>query len=272
MSDTQTPMQALEASFAPAQEAPVQAAEAPAQAPQSVDLDGLSEFSYQGEKYTPDKLHQIITEYKSLNEQKGETKYWHALQADLETIKARPDLAPKFKEQYPAKFHAYLDLVLGKGQETDQAATTQAPAIPKEVLTRIEAAEQKLSAYEQRAHQAEVEANIAKMDAILPKLYQKYELANNDQVLIRAEQHAAKGVKLTDAVWERLVRESHDQVKKAADAYYQKTLKAQIEKGQRGADVAPGGVAPGQKPIRPRTFDEAEELMMREAKAGRLNF
>jgi len=85
---------------------------------------------------------------------------------------------------------------------------------------------------------------------------------------VGADQYAlAKGQKLSDAAWERLVRESHEGISKKADQFYANKMKAQLDKGKQGKDIGAGGVTPGQAPRKPRNFDEAREQMLEHLKA-----
>ncbi len=242
--------------------------QAPATEPSLTELDGLSEFTFQGEKYTPEQLHKLFAEHKTFSEQSSEYKkekeYSENLQIDLDNVLTDPRLAEKFKATYPKKYHAILDRYLatnGQAQAPSQPAQTTA-ALPKEFLTEFSRMKADIQMSNQRAFDAEVASANAKIDAIVPKLQEKYPMAIDDQVYSRAEQVLQSGQKLTDKTWERLFRESHEQFQKRADRVYGAKMKSQIEKGQRGQDVGPGGATPGQAPKRPRTFDEAREEMI----------
>lgn len=253
-----------------------EAAPAP-EATQAVDLDGLSEFTFQGEKYNPERLHQIFGEYKTYSQQMKEyeknKQFEDNLEIDLDNVLNDPRLADKFKATYPKKYHAILDKFLAtRGQaqaQTPNTAQTTQPSLPKEFMSEFEQMKERLRFHEERAYQAEVQSASAKLDAMLPPLFKKYELANEDQVYTRAEALLQAGQKLTEKTWERLVRESHEAIQKKADQHYSAKLKTQIEKGQRGADVGPGGATPGQAPVKRRTFDEARDAMLAHVRGER---
>lgn len=223
--------------------------------PQITSLDSLSEFEFQGQKLTPDQLQEVFQGYKTLSEKQkaiaSEDRFWSNLDTDLESVVQDPQLADKFKSIYPEKFHRILDRALKQAHPQLQNTQSQ---LPKEVLSKLS----KVDSLEAMIHSQAVEAANAKLDAMLPKLYEKYPLANNDQVLAKAEAMLSQGYKLNDAAWERLVKESHEGVDKVASGYYKKQLQAQVEKGQAGRDAGPGGAVPGKAPARPRTFAEAE--------------
>lgn len=242
------------------------AAAAPEATPSLTELDGLSEFTFQGEKYTPDQLHKMFNEHKSYAEQisdaKKEREYIDNLQIDLDNVLADPRLADKFKATYPKKFHSILDRYLATGgQAQAQSQPAQNATLPREFQNEFMNVKERLSQFEQRAFQAEVESANAKIEAIVPKLLEKYEYAVEDVVYMRAEQALQAGQKLTEKTWERIVRESHEQNQKRSDRVNGAKLKAQLEAGQRGKDIGSGGATPGQAPVK-RTFDQAREDMI----------
>lgn len=236
----------------------------PAQ-PAITSLDSLSEFEFQGEKMTPDRLQEVMQGFKTLSERQkqsqSEDRYWANLDIDLESVLADPNLAQRFKSIYPEKFHKIVDRLLA-GQSPQQAQSPQSQ-LPKEYLAKLS----KVDHLEQTLQQMAIESANAKLDAILPKLYEKYPLANEDQVLAKAESMLSQGMKMTDAVWERIAKESHEGQRKKSDSYYKSQLQTQIDKGQAGRDAGPGGSAPGKAPQKLRTFDDAREAMIAELKS-----
>ncbi len=195
-------------------------------------------------------------------EYKKEKEFSDNLQIDLDNVLERPDLAQQFKATYPKKYHAILDKYLAtNGQGSAQTQTNQS-SLPKEFLSEFDQMKSRLNFHEQRAYTAEVAAANAKLDSIMPPLFEKYPMAIEDQVYSRAEAVLQSGQKLTEKTWDRLVRESHESASKKADKFYGAKLNTQLDKGRRGSDVGPGGNAPGQAPVKPRTFAEAQEAMI----------
>lgn len=234
--------------------------QAPAQ-PEIVNLDGMSKFQFQGQELTPDRLQEVFQGYKTLSERQKQSqadeRYLANLDTDIESVLADPNLADKFKSIYPEKFHRILDRIMaGKSPQPAQ----QNQGLPKEYVSRLNNLEQML-------HQQAVESANARLDLTLPPLYAKYQLANEDQVLARAEAMLSQGHKLTDAAWDRIVKESHDAGTKKADAFYKKQLQTQLDKGQAGKDAPNGGMVPGKAPAKPRTFADAEREMIAHLKS-----
>ncbi len=237
-----------------------ESAQSEAPAPSITNLDSLSEFEFQGERFTPERLQEIYKGYQTFGEQQksaqSEDRFWRNLEADIDNVVQNPALAEQFKRVYPQKFHAILNKLMPNSEP-------QSPSIPKELTERLS----KVDQMEARLHQMAVESANAKLDAILPKLYDKYPMAVEDQVLARAEAFLSQGGKLTDGIWERLAKESHESARKRSDAYYKKELQAQTTKGIQAQDIGPGGAAPGKAPPKIRSFDEAQTAMIAHMKS-----
>ena len=225
--------------------------------PSTVNLDGLSEFEFQGQKLTPDRLQEVFQGYERAKSVANEERYWSNLDTDIESVIADPSLADKFKSIYPEKFHRIMERALG---QTAKQTTQAQPPVPKEFLTKVERLEQNLQ-------QLAVEREQAKLDAMLPKLWEKYPMAVEDAVLARAEAMVSQGMKLSDQAWERLAKESHDAATKRADAYFKKQHEKQTEKSLLGRDVPPGGAAPGRAPQKIKTFEDANQAMIEHLKS-----
>lgn len=242
------------------------------QTPQVLDLDGVSEFKFQGETFTPNRLTEVYQGYQKYGETskyvEEDKTYWANVFHDIDKVVKNPQRLDEFKSTYPERFWSLLDRQMGSNRQAQDSQSNNQPGVPKEFLEKFQTIEHRLQAFEQEKYQAQVEAASAKIDAILPTLLTKYELADEDKVLFEAEKLLAKGHKMTDAAWERLVREDHERTTKKADKVYQAKLKEQITKGKQGADIGPGGTTPGQAPKRARTFAEAESQMIASLKAG----
>lgn len=241
--------------------------------PKATELEALSEFSFGGEKLTPDQLQKIMSEHKSyqtqVDEYSKDKKFQDNLEADIDSVLSNPNLASKFKQIYPQKYHGILDRLLKTSSPGETQENKAAPSsLPKEFLNEFNEMKEWKKFQEQRTYQAEVESANAKLDAVLPPMFKKYPMASEDQVYARAESILAKDQKMTDATWERLIRESHEAFVKRADQYHGEKIKTQLEKGKQGKDIGIGGATPGQAPKRAKNFDQAYEEMMSSLKNG----
>ena len=243
-------------------------------APQSTDIDSLSEFSFQGQKYTPTQLAKLLGEHQQLSQTLPEAEKYREfaenLEIDLEKVVRNPSLAAQFKAAYPKQFHAVVDRLIGGRPDASQE--TAKAAVPKEFAEKFHALEQKVSAYEQEKYQAQVAQQEAYLQKVVDPLFEKYPYAKprevQNAVFAQAQAMVEQGYKMTDAAWDRLVKETHLAIKKQSDQLRQLEIKAQTEKGAAGADTGAGGSPPGQAPARgPRNLKEAEMEALRRIKA-----
>lgn len=241
-------------------------AQAPEQQPQVLDLDGVSNFRFQGETLTPDQLAEIKYGYSQYGEAskyiEEDKKYWANVNHDIEKVLKNPARADEFKQVYPERFHALLDRVLGSTQSQTKVQGETSHQLPREIGEKLSAYEERLRQFEERTFQADVAAAQAKIDAVLPKLLEKYELADQDKVLFEAEKLLNKGGKLTDATWERLVREDHERTTRRADKFYKAKIDSQLKQGERAKDIAPGGATPGNAPVKHKTISSATDALI----------
>ncbi len=233
-----------------------------------VNLDSLSEFKYQDQTFTPDSWGKIYSEHKQWAEQvpkyQEAQKFQENLEIDIDKVLNDPSLVNRFKQVYPQAYHGVIDRFLGQAPKaTAQASAAQSPALPKEFLNEFGQVKATLQQFVQASQQAKVQAESARLDAVIPKLMTKYPLASEIEILNRAEKALADKQQVTDAVFERYARESHQAYEKRADQHYSTKLKAQQEKGAKGRDIGVGGGAPGHAQVKPRTFDEAREAMLK---------
>jgi len=251
--------------------APETQAPAP-EAPQTADLDAFAEFSFQGKKYTPTQLAKLMGEYQQMSQSQKESQsykdYAANLKIDLETVAKRPDLAAEFKKMYPPEFHYLVDKFIAQPQRQPAPTDTPTLQLPKEIQDRIDALEGKIGMYEQKSHQAAVAESEAYLQKTVDPLFEKYPYANTEfmknAVFAKADALMSQGYKMTDAAWDRLVKEAHLANKKHAEGLSQTELKAQLAAGKQAQDTGPGGSAPGQAPMKARTFAEAEAEALRQ--------
>lgn len=232
-----------------------------------LDLDSLDRVSLGGKEWTLKDLknsilmHQDYTkktqtlaqERQRLEEQ---SKFDLNLRYDLQAVLDNPQLAAEFKKIYPKEYHDLLDKYLSLNQPSTQPdSTAQQPQIPKEFLSRVESIESKF-------FEKEIEAETAKIDAIIEKYSKQYDLAEVDLVLAKAQALSEKGTKLDEKGWEHIFKTTHEALENRFKERYSKEFKKQQEASKNAKDVPPGGGIPGQAPVTPRTLKEAKEAMI----------
>jgi hypothetical protein len=241
-----------------------------------VDIDGLDKFVWQGKEYTPEELQKAVLFQKDYTKKSQaiaeERKFADNLSADLENVRRSPQLAERFKELYPEKYHAVVDMVVNsvaKTKESEQVRPKEDEgSLPDSLLEKLNSMENKLKEYEQKSYEERVQAEGAKLDAKFSTLSEKYPLADEDAV----NNHALRIVEanrdnpdfvMTDAHWDKLFRLDHDARGKKYSEYEKSRIKDQVSKGKRAADVGPGGLAPGRE-RKKMTFDDATEQMIQD--------
>lgn len=239
---------------------------------EAFDIDSADKVKFNGKEYTPDELNQMLlmqSDYtKKTQALAQERKYVDNLQYDLDNVRRNPQLAEDFKKLYPEKFHGYLDIILNNPASNDESEDDLSDVEIKTLKGEIEALKNKLGEYDSKFHEEKVEATQAHLDAVFEKYQSKYDLADEDAVVNRAQRLLEENrdnphFELTDGHWERLFRADHEMRDKRYSERHKKLLESQAEKGKLATDGGPGGVAPGREKKR-MTFDEATEMAVQD--------
>lgn len=241
-----------------------------------VDLDGLDKFVFQGKEFTPEELTKSVLmqrDYtKKSQEVAKERKFMENLRYDLLEVRREPKLVEKFKEIYPENYHELVDVFLSNSTKTgeskhrpqEDAESLDDPL----VLKKLSEMENKIKEYDERVREERIAAEDAKLDAVFKTFGVKYDLADPDAVILKAQRllemnQDVPGFYITDKHWEKLFKQDHT----ARESYYsereKKRLEEQVKKGERAADTGAGGQAVGRERKR-MTFDEATERMIQD--------
>lgn len=236
-----------------------------------IDLDGQDKFIFNGQEYTPEELNKAIlrqSDYTRKTQKLAEEqKYIDNLQYDLEAVRSNPKLADQFKKTYPQKYHGYLEFLNTEAKTGSQDDKPESVEI-KTLREEINFLKSKLGEFDQKIHEEQVEAENSRLDAVFEQLHGKYDLADEDAVLNRAqklldENKDNPSFHLTDKTWERLFRADHEFREKRYSERHKKLLEQQAKQGNRGLDGGAGGVAPG-RPRKRISFDEATDQMIQD--------
>lgn len=229
---------------------------------QMMDLESVQKFRFGGKEWTPKEFqgaYMMQADYTRKTQQLAEErKYYDNLSADLAAVKKDPGLEAKFREIYPAKYHAYLDYVAQKQQQ--QAANNQQnqyAQIDPTYMKRFETLEADMNA-------RKVEAINAELDARFKVLSERYPLADEEAAIARAQALHSRGVQLTDKVWDQIWKAVSDKNEQVFKKYGSAQVNKQKTANQRGKDAAPGGGIPGQAPKQPKTIKEASRFALEE--------
>lgn len=239
-----------------------------------VDIDAVEKVMFNGKEYTPEELNKAMlmqSDYtKKTQALAAERKYYDNLQYDLEAVREKPELATQFKKLYPEKFHHFLSFAsteantqTGGGKSGDSK-----DSMVQTLEQKIQMLENKLGTYDQKFHDEKVQAEDSRLDAVFQNLSGKYDLADEDAILNRAQalidaNRENPNFQMTDSAWERLFKADHEARDKRYSERQKRLLEAQAKQGGRGNDGGPGGAAPG-RPRKRETMAEATERMIQD--------
>lgn len=236
------------------------------------DLDKAEKVMFQGQEWSLKDLKNAFlrqSDYtKKTQELAQERKFAENLSYDLESVFDNPELAEKFKEIYPEKYHAQLDRILQLrdryNEQNQTSSQTNSGLDPQSIQKLIEkAVTSRVNPIIQDYTNKETAAIEAKLEALANKYSQTYDLADEEKVLSAAQALVDKGEKLTDQAWEKLWKDDHERTKKTFESYSKKQFEQQKQANAKSRDIAKGGGTPGQAPKR-ETFKEATERAIRE--------
>lgn len=243
-----------------------------------VDIDSQQKVMFNGKEYTPEELNKAMlmqSDYtKKTQALAAERKYYDNLQYDLEAVREKPELATQFKKLYPEKFHSYLSFLNTEAntQSGGEKSGDSKDPLVQTLKQEIDELKNKLGTYDQKFHEEKVEAEDARLDAVFQNLSGKYDLADEDAILNRAQalidaNKENPNFRMTDAAWERLFKADHEARDKRYSERHKRLLEAQAKQGGRGNDGGPGGAAPG-RPRKRETMAEATERMIQDLSNG----
>lgn len=230
------------------------------QPPSVVDISTLEKFKFGDRELTPDQLrkqmmlHQDYT--KKTQEVAKDRRFYDNLPYDLEKLKKNPALVDEFMKVYPKAFHRYIEMLgLKSSQQTqgDQGTNqaTMAPQKDPEMLSKLE----RLETY---IREQEVSKHEAQLDAKFGVLSKKYPDADEDSVLARAQTLLDQDVKLTDQVWDKLWKGSHEAFNQKLASKQKQTMERQRSANSQANDTGSKGGTPGQAPAKMKLREVAE--------------
>lgn len=236
-----------------------------AQAQAILDLDKAQKFKFGDREWTPDQLKKSImlhSDYTKKTQAVSETrKYYDNLEPDLEFIKNSPNkeqAMQMFMETYPKAFHKYLSLIGGGSEQAaNLQAQSQSAQLPPELMKDL----QMVKSYVQ---EKETQAIEAQLENTFSSLAKKYPDGDEDIVLARAQalldakRETEPGFRITNEIWDKLWKASHEKNVSKYEARQKGVLEKQRTANQSAKGPAPGGGTPGQAPVR-MNLKQAEE-------------
>lgn len=226
---------------------------------ETLALDKLEKFKFGDREWTPEQLKKSMmlqSDYTKKTQAVAEkTRYYDNLEADLDSVRMNPAMRQEFMNIYPKEFHKYLKLINGGSGSEDQsaAAKSQTPVDP-EIMARLS----KVDQFETYFKDLQAQKAEAELDSKFSVLSKKYPEASEDVVLARAQTLLDQNVELTNEVWDKLWKQSHEFFVGKLKASQKQTLTTQRDANSRGRGPGAGGGTPGQAPQKMKLKDVAE--------------
>ena len=245
---------------------------------QTLDLDRLDKFTFQGREYTPEELHKAILrqqDYSAKTQelaQKRKTLHHESpgvteqmLLQDLEAVRRNPELADTFREKWPETFHRYLGDILGETPDNNRASNDDDAPMSREVkslraeIAKLQKKLARVDEIDQRFESERQQMADKKLAEVYGNLSSKYPLASEDSVTARANAAIEAGMPITEGLIERFFRLEHERLERIATERHKARVRSMKEKTKQATE----GPAAGDKPKTERkrmSFTEAAEL------------
>jgi len=228
------------------------------------NLDTAVKFMWKGKEMTPGQLEKgfmLHSDYTKKSQQVAEQrKYYDNVDADLEKVRANPALRSEFVKVYPKEFHKLLGYI---GIKEEQQGGMPNGFDKNQLPPEMQEALNKINNFEQYVQNNEIKAKEQELENISMRLTQKYPEAVEDVVLARAQVLIDEGHELSEAVWDKLYKTSHEAMLKRDQERKTKTFEAQKQSNQQGRSIGKGGGTAGSAPKR-MTMAEATEAAVRD--------
>jgi hypothetical protein len=254
-----------------------------------IDLSKAGKFLWDGKEMTPEELRKSILrqqdytkktqahaeERRKFEEERRQwqeqqemaQKYEQNFEIDIQNVLKDPSMEARFREIYPAKYHAALEQALVKAFGDPNSPKRNESLLEqrlRSVETKFQAQERERAA---QAFETEVSKNAEILDSNIQRLSQKYPSADEDSVLARAE-HMAASLKKDASfnknfsdLMEKLYKENHDFHEKRYAAIYKEKVEKQKQANTRAKDVGRGGATPGTAPAKMKLKDVKHHIL-----------
>lgn len=239
--------------------APTQSTASAEQAQAILNLDQAQKFKFGDREWTPEQLKKSMmlhSDYTKKTQAISEArKYYDNLEHDLDYIRShhnKQEAIQAFTQTYPKEFHKYLKhagIDMASEAASRQMQSQSQAEIPPEIMRDL----QMVKNYVQ---EKETQAIEAQLDQTFSSLSKKYPDGDEDVVLARAQalldskRESDPGFRITNEVWEKLWKASHDKYAQKREAHQKGIIEKQRTANSSYRAPAPGGATPGQAPQR----------------------
>lgn len=253
------------------------------------DLTKAEKFMWEGKEMTPQELKKAMlrqqdytkktqqaAEERRRFEQERETwtkqredaeKFDSNYEIDIQNVLRDPSLEAKFREIYPAKYHALLEKALVQAFG-DPNSPKRNESLLEQRLKSIETKFQQQDMERSRqSFEKQVQLDSEILNSNIDRLTQKYPLADEDSVLARAE-YMASSMKKDDQfnanfsqLMEKLYKENHQFHETRYKQIYKEKVEKQKQANTRAKDVGTGGATPAAAPTKLKLRDVKNHIL-----------
>ena len=169
------------------------------------------------------------------SEKQAESKYYNNLHWDLLAVANNPNLASKFLETYPEKFHSYLKDTMSTVQRQNGQSPNQSPQshVDIELMQKVQRLEKSYNEQQEMKATSEINGNLEKYSKV-------YKDAHPEIVLARVYESHTKGAPITSELWEATFKTVDQEMKQMFKDRYGSLVKEQKAANQKGRDVDGG--------------------------------
>jgi hypothetical protein len=264
--------------------APEKVEVAPEKAPEEltakeiVELEKLEKFKFNGQELTlKDLQNQILMrkDYTQKTQELGEArKFVDNFDIDLDKVIANPSLMKQFKGIYPASYVEKAEKILKMawkdtpqtGQTTQAQGAPPAMELPQEILAkldRVDQLERWMNGQEQEKQTARQSVIETQLDDWFKDLSSKYQFADPDAVLTKAQAFADAGHKVDKEMLDKIFAEKDGHYQKAWATTQQQKQKQQLKVGAQAKEAGRGGDVPSAAPQEAKTLKDVRKNLLK---------
>jgi hypothetical protein len=196
---------------------------------------------------------------------------------DLDKVIANPSLMKQLKGIYPASYVEQAEKILKmawKDNSKDstpeaqkQGAESKALELPTEILAKLDKVdrlEQWMSGQEQQKASERQAILEGQLDEWFKDLSSKYQFADPDAVLTKAQAFANAGQEINKEVLDKIFAEKDGHYQKAWAVSQQQKQKQQLKVGAQAKEAGKGGDVPSGAPKEHQTLKDVRKSLLRE--------
>lgn len=224
-----------------------------------LDLDKLERVRWGGKEWSIKDLQNATLRQEDYSRKTAEVKKQENFARnyiyDLRTVLTNPNRLDEFKKVYPKEYVQMVEEELKLRGNANQPKPEVSPASKPD--PRFDEMYGEFQEWKENLRQSTVEKDKAWLENQIEVHSKKYDMADVETVLARAQVVESSGERVTEKVMEKLFKDLHDKTQERWEKKYQAMNSKQKAKSEAGKDIGPGGAIPGQAPVKPKSMKEA---------------